>query len=97
MDGIDSTQINYPCGTYELAHEVAGLPSEQDAEDEEAKRFDLLILNLQLATLRYGDPFRVNDEYGYYERVTREDVQRVARLYLTTANRTVVTAEPVQR
>ena len=25
----------------ELAHEVSGLPSEQEAEDEEAKRFDL--------------------------------------------------------
>ncbi len=35
----------------ELSHEVAGLPSELDAEDEEAKRFDLLILNLQLAVL----------------------------------------------
>ncbi len=30
----------------ELAHELAGLPAELDAEDEEAKRFDLLMLNL---------------------------------------------------
>ncbi|MEX2582265.1 MAG: class II aldolase/adducin family protein [Gemmatimonadota bacterium] len=29
MDGIDSTQINYPCGTYELAHEVAQLARQQ--------------------------------------------------------------------
>lgn len=36
----------------ELAHEVAGLPAELDAEAEEAKRFDLLILKLQLARLR---------------------------------------------
>ena len=36
----------------ELSHEVAGLPSELDPEGEEAKRFDLLILNLQLAMLR---------------------------------------------
>lgn len=36
----------------ELAHEVAGLPCELEAEDEEPKRFDLLILNLQLARLR---------------------------------------------
>ena len=36
----------------ELAHEVAGLPSELDAENEEAKRFDLLTLGLQLALLR---------------------------------------------
>ena len=31
---------------------MAGLPSELDPEDEEAKRFDLLMLNLQLAVLR---------------------------------------------
>jgi len=36
----------------ELAHQVAGLPSELDPEDEEAKRFDLLMLRLQLAVLR---------------------------------------------
>lgn len=35
-----------------LAHEVAGLPSELDPENEEAKRFDLLVLGLQLARLR---------------------------------------------
>ena len=36
----------------ELSHEVAGLPAEIDPENEEAKRFDLLVLNLQLARLR---------------------------------------------
>jgi type I restriction enzyme R subunit len=36
----------------ELSHQVAGLPSELDPESEEAKRFDLLVLNLQLAMLR---------------------------------------------
>ncbi len=36
----------------ELAQEVAGLPSELDPENEEAKRFDLLMLNLQLAVLK---------------------------------------------
>lgn len=29
MDGIDSTQINYPCGTFELAYEVAELARKQ--------------------------------------------------------------------
>ena len=38
-----------------LAHDVAGLPSELVDEDEEAKRFDLLMLRLQLALLR-ADP-----------------------------------------
>ena len=42
----------------ELAYEVAGLPSELDPEDEEAKRFDLLILNLQLAVLRAEPAYR---------------------------------------
>ena len=36
----------------ELANEVAGLPSELNPEAEETKRFDLLMLNLQLAMLR---------------------------------------------
>ncbi len=38
----------------ELAHEVAGLPSELPSEEEEAKRFDVLMLRLQLARIR-GD------------------------------------------
>lgn len=35
----------------ELHRDVAGLPSELEPEDEEAKRFDLLMLTLQLAQL----------------------------------------------
>jgi type I restriction enzyme R subunit len=47
----------------ELGHEVAGLPSELPSEDEEAKRFDLLILNLQLAVLRVEPSFeRLRDQ-----------------------------------
>jgi type I restriction enzyme R subunit len=47
----------------ELAHEVAGLPSEQEPESEEAKRFDLLILKLQLAVLRAEPAFqRLSDQ-----------------------------------
>lgn len=46
-----------------LAHEVAGLPTELEAEDEEAKRFDLLMLNLQLAVLRVEPAFkRLSDQ-----------------------------------
>ena len=41
----------------ELAYEVAGLPSELEPEAEEAKRFDLLMLNLQLALLRSEPAF----------------------------------------
>jgi type I restriction enzyme R subunit len=42
---------------HELASEVAGLPAELEPEEEEAKRFDLLMLNLQLALLRVEPAF----------------------------------------
>ena len=54
----------------ELTHQVAGLPSELDPEDEEAKRFDLLLLNLQLALLRA--------EPGFTR--LREQVEKIAGL-----------------
>ncbi|NLF85815.1 MAG: restriction endonuclease subunit R, partial [Lentisphaerae bacterium] len=52
-----------PAALSELAQEVAGLPAELAAEDEEAKRFDLLMLNLQLARLRSEPGFeRLRDK-----------------------------------
>lgn len=39
----------------ELSHEVAGLPTELNPENEEAKRFDLIALKLQLSLL-HADP-----------------------------------------
>ena len=44
-------------GMAELSHQVAGLPTELDPEKEEAKRFDLLALNLQIARLRVEPGF----------------------------------------
>jgi type I restriction enzyme R subunit len=47
----------------ELSQQVAGLPSEIDPENEEARRFDLLVLNLQLALLRSEPGFaRMRDQ-----------------------------------
>ncbi len=47
----------------ELSDQVAGLPSELDPENEEAKRFDLLVLNLQLAMLKSEPGFaRLRDQ-----------------------------------
>ena len=47
----------------EVSNAVAGLPAELDPEGEEAKRFDLLILNLQLALLRAEPGFaRLRDQ-----------------------------------
>ncbi len=52
-----------PADRQELAQEVAGLPSELDPEAEEAKRFDLLILKLQLAILNHEPSFtRLRDQ-----------------------------------
>ena len=52
----------------ELAQQVAGLPTEQEDYDEEAKRFDLLILRLQLCIL--------NAEPGYDK--LRDQVRAIA-------------------
>ncbi len=41
----------------ELAHHVAGLPSEGDDTDQDAKQFDALMLRLQLAMLRAEPQF----------------------------------------
>ena len=50
--------VSLPAETLtELSHEVAGLPSELDPENEEAKRFDLLALSLQLSLLRHEPGF----------------------------------------
>ena len=47
----------------ELADEVAGLPTELPSEPEEAKRFDLLMLRLQLAVLLVEPSFeRLRDQ-----------------------------------
>lgn len=47
----------------ELSSEVAGLPSALESESEEAKRFDLLVLYLQLALLRSEHAFeRLRDQ-----------------------------------
>ncbi len=46
-----------PHDNSELTDELAGLPTELPDEGEEAKRFDLIILNLQLAVLRVEDSF----------------------------------------
>lgn len=47
----------------ELGGHLAGLPSELESEPEEARRFDLLLLNLQLALLRKEPGFaRMRDQ-----------------------------------
>ncbi|MFO1184777.1 MAG: DEAD/DEAH box helicase family protein [Bauldia sp.] len=54
---VEAWQVLSPDALAELSDEVAGLPAELDPEGEEAKRFDLLMLNLQLALLRAQPSF----------------------------------------
>ena len=59
----------------ELSRDVAGLPSELEAEVEEAKRFDLLSLSLQLTLLRQEPGFsrlrdRIKQIAGLLEEIT---------------------------
>ena len=46
-----------PESLVELSNEIAGLPAEIDQENEEAKRFDLLALSLQLSLLQHEPGF----------------------------------------
>ena len=46
-----------PVAFSEISEHIAGLPTELPAEDEEAKRFDLLMLNLVLAMLKVESSF----------------------------------------
>jgi predicted Zn-dependent peptidase len=45
----------------------------------------------------YGNPNLINEIEDKYNRVTKEDIQRVARTYFKDTNRTVVTTVPKQR
>lgn len=49
-------QLN-PAAVQELASQVASLPNELDPEGQEPKRFDLIVLQLQLSLLRGGAGF----------------------------------------
>lgn len=59
----EAWNILSPEAMSELSNQVAGLPSELDPENEEANRFDLLALSLQLSVLRSEPGFvRLRDK-----------------------------------
>jgi predicted Zn-dependent peptidase len=51
------------------------------------------ILIAQMAVY-YNDPNLINTRFEKIQSVTKEDIQRVAKTYLTEENRTVVTTIP---
>lgn len=70
---------------HDLASEVAGLPSDVEAEEEAAKRFDLLLLHLQLTVLRSEPRFTT----------LRNQVIKIAELLEEQATIPMVRAELV--
>jgi predicted Zn-dependent peptidase len=48
-----------------------------------------------LYAIKIGDYNMVNTMLDSYEKITTDDVQRVARRYLSVDNRTVVTLQPI--
>ena len=69
----------------ELSNQVAGLPTELSDEDEEAKRFDLLVLRTQLAILQAKPDFSS----------LREKIQAIASLLEEQAAIPAIKAEMV--
>src|ERR1700733_5017677 len=60
----ESWNVLPPEARTELAQDLANLPTELDPENEDAKRFDLLLLKLQLAVLRKDQGFERMREKG---------------------------------
>jgi predicted Zn-dependent peptidase len=54
-------------------------------------------VSLGIITVYYGDPNLINEIEDKYRKVTKEDLQRVARTYFKDTNRTVVTTVPKPR
>jgi type I restriction enzyme R subunit len=69
----------------ELSYEVASLPAEKEAEPEETKRFDLLMLRLQLALLQQKPEFMR----------LRDQVRKIADLLAEKATIPLVAAQMV--
>jgi type I restriction enzyme R subunit len=67
----------------ELADEIAGLPAEKEAEPEETKRFDLLMLRLQLALLKQKPSFAN----------LRDQVKKIADLLAEQPNIPMIAAQ----
>ncbi|WP_432509798.1 DEAD/DEAH box helicase family protein [Kineococcus sp. SYSU DK001] len=68
----------------DIAQHLAGLPSSEGADEENAKRFDLLLLRLQLAHL--------DGDVGVFDRL-RAQVQQIASSLLSRTSIPVVAAQ----
>lgn len=51
-------------------------------------------INLADTTVQFGDTNLVNTEYKLYDKVTKDDILRVAKKYLVETNRSVVITTP---
>jgi len=102
--GIEVSQLEELVGEEIAEFQEAGLSERELRKAKNHRRASLVADRLsvqskgellQTARLYHGDPFYVNGELERFEAVTIDDLRRVARTYLTLANRTVVIARPV--
>jgi predicted Zn-dependent peptidase len=82
---------NEPVADWELEKVRLGL-RRQRAQQLQSTLFRAILLG-QYAVY-YNDPGLINSLEDRYNRVTKEDIQRVARTYLKDTNRTVITTIP---
>jgi zinc protease len=82
---------NEPVADWEMEKVRAGL-RRQSAQQLQSTLFRAILLS-QYAVF-YNDPDQINTRQEKLSRVTKEDIQRVARAYLKDTNRTVVITVP---
>ena len=80
-----------PIADWELK-KVHMLERHQTAQELQSTLYRAYVIG-EMAVI-YGDPNLINTRFGKIQSVSKEDIQRVAKTYLTEDNRTVVTTLP---
>jgi zinc protease len=102
--GIFNGNVKPDAGEAEITAEIERLKNEPVTAAELEKAKTQLVADATVGRLTnqakasaigstatvLGDPNRINQDVDRYQRVTAEDIQRVARKYFATENRTVV-------
>ncbi len=80
-----------PIADWEL-QKVRMMERHQTAQELQSTLYRAVLIG-QMASI-YGDPNLINTRFDKIQNVSKEDIQRVAKTYLTENNRTVVTTLP---
>jgi zinc protease len=82
---------NEPIADWEL-EKVRMASKRQTAQRLEGTLFRAILIGQM--TVYYNDPNLINTRFDKIQSITKEDIQRVAKTYLTEENRTVITTLP---